>query len=69
MPEFLENHNDVNFGLPIGDLGNVELPPWAPDPVTFVRLNREALGMFFCFVFLFFIFIFCISVFVRIKSL
>ena len=46
MPEFLENHNDINFGLPSGDLGNVELPPWATDPVTFVRLNREALGMF-----------------------
>jgi hypothetical protein len=45
MPEFLENHNDFDYGLPSGDLGNVELPPWARDPVTFVRLNREALGI------------------------
>lgn len=45
MPEFLENQNEFEFGFGAGDLGNVELPPWAEDPVSFVRLNREALGI------------------------
>lgn len=46
LPEFLVNHNEFNFGLPAGDPGNVELPPWATDAVSFVRLNRDALGIY-----------------------
>ncbi len=44
MPEFLVNHNHFNFGFDNKESSDVELPPWAPDAVTFVRLNREALG-------------------------
>jgi hypothetical protein len=36
------NNNRFDFGL--GEAGDVELPPWADSPESFVRINREALG-------------------------
>jgi hypothetical protein len=45
MPEFLENMNGFDLGTrQTGEkLGDVVLPPWAPTPEEFVRINREAL--------------------------
>jgi len=48
QPEFLTNSNDFVFGVRNGvEIKNdVELPPWASTSEEFVRLNREALGMY-----------------------
>ncbi|KAG9237943.1 hypothetical protein BJ875DRAFT_540065 [Amylocarpus encephaloides] len=47
LPEFLNNHNEFNFGTRQSDGGSVDsvqLPPWAKgDPKIFIAKHREAL--------------------------
>jgi hypothetical protein len=45
LPEFLENVNSLDLGASqVGErVGDVKLPPWARDPLEFIRLNRDAL--------------------------
>lgn len=45
LPDFLRNINKFNFGaMQSGEIVNdVVLPPWAPTPEDFIRINREAL--------------------------
>ncbi|KAK4487403.1 hypothetical protein RD792_005966 [Penstemon davidsonii] len=45
LPEVLTNENSIDFGTTqLGEkLGSVRLPPWAENPVDFIRKHRKAL--------------------------
>ena len=45
MPEFLENHNDFNFGLPSGDWQVAppadDVPSQLPEPAIGINFSRD----------------------------